>query len=178
MIFVVKVGGSLFDLPDLGPRLQRWLAKRTEEHIVLVPGGGATADVVRAWDLHHQLGDERSHWLALRAMTLNAYLLADLLGGVPLLQGVERLEHSIVVLDAYEFIRRDEGRSGCLPHTWGVTSDAVAARVGVVAGADRLVLLKSTDQGADDFVDAYFASIVAQARGLQVQAVNFRAELA
>jgi hypothetical protein len=28
MITVVKVGGSLYDLPDLGPRLRRFLAAK------------------------------------------------------------------------------------------------------------------------------------------------------
>ena len=44
---VVKVGGSLFDWPDLGERLCRWLAVQEEKEILLVPGGGPTADVIR-----------------------------------------------------------------------------------------------------------------------------------
>jgi hypothetical protein len=76
---VVKVGGSLFDLPDLGSRLQSWLDRLPTRQVLLVPGGGPTADVVRELDRRHGLGDERAHWLALRALMLNAYFLAELL---------------------------------------------------------------------------------------------------
>src|SRR5262249_17829191 len=67
---VVKVGGSLFDLQDLGPRLHALLTVRPQCSPLLVPGGGAVADVVRALDRRHQLGEETSHWLALQAMSL------------------------------------------------------------------------------------------------------------
>src|SRR5262245_19403362 len=78
---VVKVGGSLYDLPDLGPRLQRWLDALHTRSILIVPGGGALADAVRDLDQIHGLGEETAHWLALRALTLNAYFLAALLPG-------------------------------------------------------------------------------------------------
>src|SRR5437763_775549 len=74
---VVKVGGSLFDLPDLGERLDLWLKTLPTPEVLLVPGGGAVADVIRQLDRSHRLGEERCHWLALRALTLNAHFLAD-----------------------------------------------------------------------------------------------------
>jgi aspartokinase-like uncharacterized kinase len=181
---VVKVGGSLYDLPDLGPRLRDWLDRLDAARVLLVPGGGATANVVRAFDRLHALGEEASHWLALRALTVNAHFLQALLpdaavvaqpcGGGPL-----------AVLDAHAFVRVDEGRPGCLPHCWEVTSDAVAARAAVVGRAERLILLKSVpvpegmawDEAARrGLVDAWFARALAQAPGtLAVSGVNFRA---
>ena len=72
-VVVVKVGGSLYDLPDLGSRLRAWLTEQCAgDDVVLVPGGGGTADVIRHFDRVHGLGEETSHWLALRALTLNA----------------------------------------------------------------------------------------------------------
>src|SRR5271166_3401866 len=71
---VVKVGGSLFSMPDLAQRLRRWLAQ-AGPRILLVPGGGAAADVVREFDKCHSLGEEASHWLALWSLRLNAELL-------------------------------------------------------------------------------------------------------
>src|SRR2546430_770089 len=76
---VLKVSGSLYDLPDLGPRLQCFLAGLTGADVLLIPGGGGTADVVRDLDARHGLGQEKAHWLALRALTLNAHFLASLL---------------------------------------------------------------------------------------------------
>src|SRR5262249_39070568 len=72
---VVKVGGSLFDLPDLASRLQLWLKRFPNGNVLLIPGGGRLADVVRSFDEQHRLGDSTAHELALGAMSLNARFL-------------------------------------------------------------------------------------------------------
>ena len=77
---VVKVGGSLYDLPDLGPRLRAWLKQAPAADFLIVPGGGPTADVIRDLDRIHRLGEEKAHSLALAALRLNAWFLATLLG--------------------------------------------------------------------------------------------------
>lgn len=183
---VVKVGGSLFDLPDLRPRLRRWLAGLGADRVLLVPGGGPTADVIRQLDPTHGLGEEAAHWLALRAVGLNAHLLAALLGGADVVSDPEACLQvwaagRLAVLDAHAFARGDEGRPGCLPHSWGVTSDSVAARVAEVVGAGQLALLKSVamPEGADwheaarlGIVDAYFPKV---AKALRVRFINLRA---
>lgn len=185
---VVKVGGSLYDLPDLGPRLRSWLAAAGPRPL-LVPGGGPTADVIRSFDTSHRLGEEASHWLALRALALNAHFLAALVPGAAV---VERLEDcpavwqrgGIAVLDAHAFALADEQRPGRLPHRWDVTSDSLAARVASVAGAPQLVLLKSvsipdgvawSEAAQRGLVDPYFAQALAERRSLfGVTAVNLR----
>jgi aspartokinase-like uncharacterized kinase len=188
---VAKVGGSLYDLPDLGDRLQQWLDVRSQadENVLLVPGGGATADLVRDLDRQHQLGEERSHWLALHALTLNAHFLASLLPGVRVITDLHDCSQvwesgEIPVLDAHAFARSDESRPGHLPHCWGVTSDSLAARVAHVVQAQQLVLLKSitipTDLNWEEIsrrglVDEYFAEGVRQGDSdLQISAVNLR----
>lgn len=183
-LVVVKVGGSLYDLPDLGRRLRAWLARLDAAQVLLVPGGGATADAVRAFDRRHALGEEAAHWLALRALTVNAHFLQTLLPGAEVV-AQPSARGALSVLDAYAFGRADDGLPGCLPHCWDVTSDAVAARAAVVARAERLVLLKSVTVPAGlaweeaerrGLVDAWFARVLAQSPGtLTVSAVNFRA---
>jgi aspartokinase-like uncharacterized kinase len=184
---VVKVGGSLFDLPDLGPRLRRWL-EGTSGGVLLVPGGGDAADVVRAFDRRHVLGEERSHWLALCALSLNARFLAALLPGAEVIADIAAWARvagsaSVAVLDAHAFVLADDGRPGALPHRWEVTSDCVAARAAVVAGCRRLTLLKSTDLPADTdwtaagrlgLVDTHFVRVVGPEK-VEVRWVNFRA---
>ncbi len=183
----MKVGGSLYDLPDLGPRLRDWLARLGCREVVLVPGGGAAADVVRDLDRAHGLGEETAHWLALRAVSLNARFLASLLPSAVVSADLDAWPGlwaggTVPVLDAHAFAAADDGRPGCLPHHWGATSDAVAARLAVVVGAARLVLLKSVTvpDGTDwarasrrGIVDEVFAGIVA-CHGLEVRAVNLR----
>jgi aspartokinase-like uncharacterized kinase len=183
---VIKVGGSLFDLPDLAPRLPNWLQNLPAE-VLLVPGGGPAADVVRHYDRLHRLGEERAHWLALSALTLNARFLACLLqGGVVVAdpQACEAMwqDARIPVLDAYGFAQADEGQAGSLPHSWAVTSDSLAARVARVSRAGELILLKSVslpagidwaEAGKHGLVDEYFAQAVGDR--LPVRFLNFRA---
>ena len=80
---VVKVGGSLLAWPELRSRLSAWLTTLSPAEVVLIPGGGAAADAVRELDRVHGLGDETAHWLAIRAMTLNAHFLAALVAEHP-----------------------------------------------------------------------------------------------
>ena len=72
---LVKIGGSLYDLPDLAGRLGALLGRLHCARITLFPGGGLTTDAIRALDGLHNLGAESAHWLALRALTLNAFFL-------------------------------------------------------------------------------------------------------
>jgi aspartokinase-like uncharacterized kinase len=183
---VVKVGGSLFDLPDLGPRLRRWLATLDTQSILLLPGGGLTANAVRELDRCHHLGEEASHWLALRGLSLNARFLAALLPNGFVVEGWDGClpqwgRGMLPILDALAFAEADEPEAGSLPHCWDVTSDAVAARAAAVGGARRLVLLKSVDvpdglTWADaaecGLVDPFFARTLVG--GCSAQVVNLR----
>lgn len=189
-VAVVKVGGSLYDLPDLGSRLRRWLAEHfSDANIVLIPGGGPVVDALRQLDHCHGLGEVASHWLALRTLTVNAHFLAALLPEACVLGDVGDLhraweKNQLPILDIHEFARRDQGCRECLPHSWAVTSDSLAARVAVVVQANQLVLLKSTTIAADldwieaarsGLVDPFFAEVLRQApASLQVRAVNPR----
>jgi aspartokinase-like uncharacterized kinase len=175
-MIVVKVGGSLFDLPDLGPRLRRFLESLQESDRLIVPGGGAAADVVRVLDATHRLGPVVAHGLALRACALNAAFLQALLSGAALV-GAPAAGAGLAILDPLAFALGDEE----LPPSWDVTSDAVAARAAELAGGE-LVLLKSVtlpagmtwrQAAAAGHVDVVLPGIVERA-GLRVRAVNLR----
>jgi aspartokinase-like uncharacterized kinase len=179
---VVKVGGSLYDLHNLGSRLRRWLAELNTRSVLLVPGGGALVDAVRAWDAAQGLGEGPAHWLALRALTVAAHFLKGMLPGAVVVNHPDHwLHETLAVLDAYAFTVADDGRAGALPQSWRVTSDSLAGRAAHVANARRLVLLKSvtipedvdwSEAGRRGWVDACFAEAVSDE--LEVSAVNFR----
>jgi aspartokinase-like uncharacterized kinase len=188
---VVKVGGSLLDLPLLGKRLRTWLGMQVRPPMLLVPGGGSTADAIRTLDRRHGLGEEAAHWLALRALSLNAAVLQALL---PASQVIDDWHDAaalcrrgvVPILDAFHFACVDEECAGHLPHCWDVTSDSLAARVAVIAQARELILLKSVTipesmcwakAAQCGYVDPMFAQTCAQGGGrLTVRAVNFRYE--
>jgi aspartokinase-like uncharacterized kinase len=182
---VVKVGGSLFDLPDLGPRLEAWLGALDRPEVILAAGGGAAADFVREMDRVHGLGEEKSHWLALESLGLTTSLLMALAPPSLMLYRLGDPEplsrRSFAVQDMYAFACWDEGRPGCLPHRWEVTSDSLAARVAEVIGEGELVLLKSVTIPPDmdwpeasrrGYVDGFFPTMIA--RGVKARAVNLR----
>jgi aspartokinase-like uncharacterized kinase len=180
-MIVVKVGGSLFDLPELGPRLRSWLPTLEAKRVLLVPGGGPAVDAVRDFTRLHTLDEEDAHWLALRAVAMNAHLLARLLPGTPVVADPGGFSNGWAILDGHAFALADEARPGHLPHTWAATSDALAARAARVASARRLVLLKSIPIPADmpwmeasrrGWVDTVFPSIVEGE--LLVTGINFR----
>jgi aspartokinase-like uncharacterized kinase len=190
-LVVVKVGGSLYDWPELAARLRSYLAAARVEatsaiRIILVPGGGPTADAVLAFDRVHGLGDERAHRLALRAMSLNARFLAALLPEALIIDDPFTDVPSLAILDVVPFLESDEERHGMtIPHSWDATSDAIAARVAVAVEASRLVLLKSvtTDAGAETWydltrrnvIDPVFPAILQSAgRQIAVGVVNLR----
>jgi aspartokinase-like uncharacterized kinase len=185
---IVKIGGSLFDLPDLGTRLESFLAGLGTTDVVLVPGGGPTADLVRAWDRDFGLGEERAHWLALRALALNAHFLASVLSKAQVITRLEERHRLLAagvtpILDMHAWALVDESSPDHLPHIWDVTSDTIAARLAMKSGAAELILLKSVDFSGEDWrqaaragiVDGYFPEIMDRAGpDLRVRLVNFR----
>ncbi|MCS6865921.1 MAG: hypothetical protein RMJ56_14320 [Gemmataceae bacterium] len=208
-MIVVKVGGSLFDHPGLGRGLRAFLHSRISPkggpcvvtppqagvpgaaaggmhlspEVLLVPGGGAVADVVRLFDRIHQLGEETAHWLALRSLSVTAEFLRQLLAREH--TQTEEESRLIHVVDVLAFASADETRPGRLPHCWQVTTDSLAARIAWVYGAQKLLLLKSIDippatpwlQAArQGWVDAYFPQIAAQLP-CPIETINFRSWL-
>ena len=194
-MIVVKVGGSLFDHPRLGPGLRTYLDSLAPVEVILVAGGGKVVDAVRELDRVHGLGEEASHWLALRAMGVMGDVLERIIDPNPLPaaeRGLQTPTSLLVkgagglgrrrVLDSLAFAREDDSRPGALPHSWEVTSDSIAARAAVVYGAERFVLLKSVDvppgtpwkeAAARGGVDPHFPRVVAGA-AFAVEVVNFR----
>lgn len=155
---VIKVGGSLYDLPDLGPRLVAFLATGPA---VVVPGGGMFADAVRTLDRIHRLGDEHAHGLAVRAMLLAGEFLSAIAPGCDVIDpaGLHRACRE-------------------LPASWQVTSDSIAVAVARSLDADELLLLKSAEPpdgcwSAGGYVDPHFPS-VARSSGIKIGALSFR----
>lgn len=151
---VIKVGGSLFDRPTLHRDLKTFLEAFDPADVVLVAGGGDSAEAVRTYDRLHHLGETISHRLALHSLTVTAELLREL------------TDRQWPVLDAAAFGLADE----TLPHSWTVTSDSIAARYAETIHASRLILLKSAyiPSGADwrmavreGWVDEHFATMAA-----------------
>jgi aspartokinase-like uncharacterized kinase len=152
-IRVVKVGGSLFDLPDLTGVLRHWLAEQSPACHILIPGGGPMADFIRTVDRRLRLNAEDVHWACIAVLTASTRLLAAMLPEASFVEDFGELrrriarERGLLVFDVEHFLRSAADlRSGLqLPCGWQVTSDSIAAFVADATDADELVLLKSTE---------------------------------
>ncbi len=177
MLTVVKVGGSLYDWPELRPRLGEYLAGLGGAKIV-VPGGGPFADAARRLDAAHRLGDPAAHRFALASLAAPAAFLRELLGP------------GVVVFDPALELEAIESKFGPVPQSWDVTTDSLAAYIAADRGA-RLVLLKSRGltpgeasgslgpaecraAEAAGLVDAHFGGVV-ERLGLSAAWANLRA---
>jgi 5-(aminomethyl)-3-furanmethanol phosphate kinase len=128
---VVKVGGGLLRTEGL-EGLRRGCAEAVElarhRPVLVVPGGGPFADVVRALDAQVGLGDHVAHALALRAMDQLGVLLGPMLPAAALLTRLVAPASLGLLIAAPAFAHRPE-----VPESWDVTSDSLAV---LAAGVD------------------------------------------
>ena len=110
---VVKLGGSLLDLPDLMNRLKALTEQLSPAPVLVITGGGVAADLVRTLDQRFGLTPEQAHWTAIAAMSFNASLLERL--NVEFRVVTDRLAaeavwsaRQIAVLDALAFLQSEE----------------------------------------------------------------------
>jgi 5-(aminomethyl)-3-furanmethanol phosphate kinase len=183
---VVKIGGSLGRGRHLRALCERLAALGCRHRLLIVPGGGAFADVVRQYDSRFELSATTGHWMAILAMDQYGHMLADLIPGSVLVGSLAAARApvdagSVAVLLPFGLVRGADA----LPHGWTVTSDSIAAWVAGLAEAPTLVLLKdrlgftSPLEGADascpgsvtldqmaawQGVDGYSADLLREAR--------------
>lgn len=150
MIRVVKLGGSLFDLPQLPARLRAWLAAQPPAHQVIVAGGGPLVEQVRSWHAGEAIDDEAAHWMCVDLLRVTARVLHAWLPEIPLVEDDRLLDsrigkHGATILGPARWMRHAEpGLAGTrLPSSWETTSDSIAGRLAAALAADELVLLKS-----------------------------------
>jgi aspartokinase-like uncharacterized kinase len=161
MPLVIKVGGGLVGIPGALQEVCAAIgALGRREAVVVVPGGGPLADLVRDLDRTVGLSDDASHWMAILAMDQYAHLLAERIEGAALVEEPGGITATlgagrVVVLAPSRWLRAADP----LPHSWDATSDSVAAFVAGALDAKRLVLVKPADVG-DEGVDRCFVTVV------------------
>jgi aspartokinase-like uncharacterized kinase len=170
---VVKLGGSVVRSPELSSWLDAIAAARAP--IVVVPGGGALADEVRAAQARLGFGDAAAHRMALLAMDQLAWAIAGLRAGFEVGAAEEDLRAAlegghVAVWAPYAFIA---GRTD-IEASWRVTSDSLALWLAGRLGARACYLIKSIARrpqqrtGAaqlarDGIVDEAFPAMFAEA---------------
>ncbi len=119
---IVKVGGSVAD--RLGMIFQ---ALNIARRAYIIPGGWIFADTVRKVDLERNLSPTTSHWMAIAAMNMYGFLIAEVAkryGFTALepekFEDFDECDKAVVL--PYTLLRKyDE-----LQHSWDITSDSIA----------------------------------------------------
>lgn len=146
---VVKLGGSLAADAD---RLASWLDRLSNlpGRIVVVPGGGPFADLVRTEQARLGFGDPAAHEMALLAMDQYGRMLAALAPALAPADSQAAIRRSLragrvpVWLPARQLL----GRPG-IPASWEVTSDSLALWLAERIGAPDVILVKAAPPPSD-----------------------------
>src|SRR5574337_1645786 len=143
---VIKVGGSLGRSRGLGKLLDGVAQWKGATNVLVIPGGGVFADLVRAEYRRVRLTERAAHWMAILAMDQYGLELCDLASQAAPASSLNQVMEVIrsgrlpVYLPSRSLARHDP-----FAHSWDVTSDSIAAYIAGRVGAKALLLLKSVD---------------------------------
>jgi len=144
---VVKVGGSLALYPEKLRALCAKLSEISAKHkLIVVPGGGEFADLVRDLDKRFNLSNEASHRMAILGMDQYGFLLSDLM---PCSCVVNQLENVQKVLDSGKlpvFLPSNLLLSeDPLQNSWDVTSDSITVYIAGQLHISKVLLVTDVD---------------------------------
>ncbi len=144
---VIKVGGSLAENPATLKKLCNRLSEIAKEHsIVVVPGGGKFADVVRELDQRYALSADAAHRMAILGMDQFGLLLSQVIPNscaTYSLSDAKQLSESRaapIFLPSHLMFKENP-----LEASWDVTSDSIAAYVASRLKADKVILVTDVD---------------------------------
>ena len=141
---VVRLGGS----HAFSPLLRPWLAAigAAAGRVVLVPGGGPFADVVRSAQTAMGFDDLAAHRMALLAMAQYGFALAGLGGPFVPADTMEAVREALAdrrvpVWSPWPMLRDAPD----VPASWDVTSDSLALWLARAIGAPYLLVIKHVE---------------------------------
>ncbi|MCW8943347.1 MAG: hypothetical protein OQL27_01165 [Sedimenticola sp.] len=138
-MWVVKIGGSLYD----SPQLKMWLNKIAAAGVpvIIVPGGGPFADQVRVAQQRWGVDDKAAHQMALCAMNQFGLLIT---GIEPQLSSASKIPELIKQVESgRSVVWLPAAEDPDVEQSWRVTSDSLALWLADKVGAEGLLLVKS-----------------------------------
>jgi 5-(aminomethyl)-3-furanmethanol phosphate kinase len=144
---VLKIGGSLAAEPK---KLRLLMAKIAEvskaKALVVVPGGGEFADIVRKLDKQFSLSRQVSHRMAILAMDQYGLLLSDLSVNSVVVHSFEEAKTVAscgklpIFLPSHVMFEEDP-----LENSWDVTSDSIALYIASRLHAEKVLFVTDVD---------------------------------
>lgn len=144
---VIKIGGSLAKRHSDLKRVCRRMAALARKHkLLIVPGGGTFADVVRELDRAHRLSATAAHLMAVLGTDQYGILLSSTVRGAKTVKDLKAARQFqskglLPILLPSKMTFEDN----YLAHSWNVTSDSIAARIAGLSHANMLILVKDVD---------------------------------
>lgn len=136
-MIVVKLGGSLYNTPELKLWLQTLAEISKSTTIVIVPGGGPFANQVREAQTLHHFNDTAAHHMALLAMKQFGLMLIALEAKCQPFKALQP-EQALSVWLPDDSLLSEAG----LTHSWDLTSDSLALWLAEKLEAEQLFLVK------------------------------------
>jgi 5-(aminomethyl)-3-furanmethanol phosphate kinase len=154
---VVKLGGS----HAFSGRLTAWLELLASAagRVVVVPGGGPFADVVRQAQPKMGFDDRAAHQMGLLAMSQFGCALASLRPGYVIAASLPAIRRAARAgqVPVWSPVPMASAAAD-LPASWDVTADSLAAWLAARLGAVRLVFVKQIAPGAPGSLEALIAA--------------------
>ncbi len=143
-----KIGGKILEneanLENSVSQLSNLFIKNVLDKIIIVPGGGTLANFVRNLDLKINLGDDKSHWMAIHAMDFNGQELAARYKHMEIIENIEEINNErriFAIFLPFKHLKNND----ILPHNWQVTSDSIALFLAHELNFECVFLIKNVD---------------------------------
>ncbi|MHA1670107.1 MAG: amino acid kinase family protein [Promethearchaeota archaeon] len=143
-----KIGGKILEnevnLKNSISQLYNLYDTNVLDKIIVVPGGGTFANFVRSLDLKLNLGDEKSHWMAIHAMDFNGQKLATRYKQIEIIEEIEDINKKrrvFAIFLPFKYLKNND----FLPHNWQVTSDSIALYLAHELNFECVYLIKDVD---------------------------------
>ncbi|MCQ6253602.1 [5-(aminomethyl)furan-3-yl]methyl phosphate kinase [Methanocaldococcus sp.] len=157
---IVKIGGSLtYDAKPLLKTLKNY-AKKNNKNIVIIPGGGEFANVVRKIGKSLNLSNSLSHKLAIKCMDLIGEIYSEI-GNIKAYDTLFDLKREIkkekiaILLPSKILISTDISE-----HSWDVTSDSLSLYIGNLLDVKEIIIATDVDGIYDKFPGGKLLNII------------------
>jgi len=144
---VVKVGGSLANYPAKLKALCHKLEEISRKYeLVVVPGGGEFADLVRNVDTRFSLSSRVTHRMAILGMDQFGLLLSDFISKSATVNALKEVEYVLddgklpIFLPSNHLFNEEH-----LENSWEVTSDSIALFIAQQLDAKLVLLVTDVD---------------------------------
>ncbi|MGV9172074.1 MAG: hypothetical protein ACOC44_05575 [Promethearchaeia archaeon] len=152
-VILAKVSGKIIEDKEQSKDLIDQCKKIVYNHqyldtIILIPGGGNTANLIRYIDHKLDVGDELVHWMAILAMDFNADQIHRKFSSVILIENLQELKKTIeekkrgiYLFKPFSFLYNED----FLPHSWDITSDSIALSISHRLNLSTCFLIKNVE---------------------------------